>query len=153
MCNTASWILIYNVNQKSAGESWNFEKLSLVASFCPTEPSGPPAKVNVIFDMETNSIQVTWDLPELMERNGLITHYTVMYFTESEPGDDIEVETEETNKDILNPYPNTQYIFQVRASTTAGSGPYSTEVYILTPPERKCYLINRAIEGQFMKFL
>ncbi len=91
---------------------------------------------------DTNSIQVTWNEPEMLLRGGQITKYTVLYYTETNPQDDISEDTHDTELVVVNPYPVTQYIFQVRAYTTVGNGPYSTEVYVVTPPERKFSAIS-----------
>ncbi|XP_072021945.1 receptor-type tyrosine-protein phosphatase F-like isoform X2 [Amphiura filiformis] len=99
------------------------------------KPKGAPTNVMAKHETDTNSITVTWDQPELMERNGVITKYMVLYYTETNPGEDISEETTDTKLVVMNPYPVTQYIFQVRAYTAVGNGPYSTQVHIMTPPE------------------
>ena len=86
---------------------------------------------------EPNSIQVTWEKPEYLECNGEIIKYMVLYYTEENPGDDHPQETTDTKLVVVNPEPLTQYIFRVRAYTAVGNGPYSTEVFITTPPLRK----------------
>ena len=86
---------------------------------------------------DPNSILVTWEKPEYLERNGEIVKYMVLYYTAKNPGEDHPEETTETKLVVMNPLPVTQYIFQVRAYTKVGNGPYSTEVFVTTPPERK----------------
>ena len=93
------------------------------------EPTEAPF-VDVDPIVTSRSVNVTWDVIECIERNGIITNYTVV-FNELDgtaiPG---EVMGQSFTATELTPY--TSYTFQVAGVSINGAGPFSDVTTILT---------------------
>ena len=70
---------------------------------------------------------VTWDTIECIERNGIITNYTVVF--QEQDGADVTSNTTFIAEE-LTPYTN--YTFQVAGVNDAGMGPFTDEITVMT---------------------
>ena len=94
--------------------------------FCYLVPDGPP--LNVILSSPTStSINVKWDHPDPLLRNGIITKHQLNYTEASQPSNWIIVELNESTSYLIEGLKNfTQYYVSVRAGTQInGFGPFS----------------------------
>nr|XP_021139547.1 receptor-type tyrosine-protein phosphatase delta isoform X18 [Columba livia] len=94
-------------------------------------PSGFPQNLHSESSTST-SVQLTWQMPLLAERNGIITKYTILYR-------DINVAYQPVE---LGLKPDTTYDVKVRAHTSKGPGPYSPSVQFRTLPVDQVFAKN-----------
>lgn len=95
-------------------------------------PSGYPDN----FEAEATSSQsavISWDPPPTSEQNGVITGYTINV-TAVETGEMFQLFSEETSLNVDTLVPFTTYFCVIAASTSIGTGPFST-VFTLRTPE------------------
>ncbi|XP_055372235.1 tyrosine-protein phosphatase Lar isoform X2 [Condylostylus longicornis] len=93
-------------------------------------PSGPPANITKRFQTP-DIVCITWDLPKREERNGQIIRYDVRFHKKIDaPGPDRNTTAKKAV--FTNLEENTEYVFQVRAYTKQGSGPFSEKLIIET---------------------
>ena len=93
---------------------------------CYIVPNGPP--LNVILSSTTStSINVKWDHPHPLLRNGVITKYQLNYTEASQPLNWTIVELNESTSYLIKGLKNfTKYYVSVRAGTQiTGFGPFS----------------------------
>ena len=81
--------------------------------------------------MTSRSVNVTWNVIECIERNGIITNYTVVFQEQDTDGATIpgEVMGQSFTATELTPY--TSYTFQVAGVNSNGAGPFSDVTTIL----------------------
>ena len=93
-------------------------------------PTGVPQ--NVTYSVTSRSINITWDTIECIERNGMITDYTVIFGGAVIPG-----EVNETDRTFIASglTPHTNYTFQVAGVNINDTGPFSDSIIILTHEE------------------
>ena len=85
-------------------------------------PTGAPH--NVTPSMTSRSIMVTWDTIECIERNGIITGYTVVF--QKQGGANVTGNTVNRTFSAGGLTPGTSYTFQVAGVNDAGTGVSST---------------------------
>ncbi|NXF90943.1 PTPRD phosphatase, partial [Eubucco bourcierii] len=98
-------------------------------------PSGFPQNLHSESSTST-SVQLTWQMPLLAERNGIITKYTVLYRDINVAYQPVElpVVPADTTVTLSGLKPDTTYDVKVRAHTSKGPGPYSPSVQFRTLP-------------------
>ncbi|XP_074788744.1 receptor-type tyrosine-protein phosphatase delta isoform X14 [Athene noctua] len=98
-------------------------------------PSGFPQNLQSESSTST-SVQLTWQLPLLAERNGIITKYTILYRDINVAYQPVElpVVPADTTMTLSGLKPDTTYDVKVRAHTSKGPGPYSPSVQFRTLP-------------------
>ncbi|XP_058279998.1 receptor-type tyrosine-protein phosphatase delta isoform X9 [Hirundo rustica] len=98
-------------------------------------PSGFPQNLHSESSTST-SVQLTWQMPLLAERNGVITKYTVLYRDINVAYQPVElpVVPADTTMTLSGLKPDTTYDVKVRAHTSKGPGPYSPSVQFRTLP-------------------
>ena len=94
--------------------------------FCYIVPDGPPLNV-ILSSLTSTSINVKWDLPHPLLRNGIITKHQLNYTEVSQPSNWINVELNESTSYLIEGLRNfTQYYVSVKAGTQiTGFGPFS----------------------------
>ena len=80
------------------------------------------------------TIYVYWQLPEEIDRHGVITSYDIMYSTDGNEEIMMDVTTTSATLTDLLEYAN--YSISVRARTEVGEGPYSEPIIVLTDETR-----------------
>ena len=100
------------------------------------EPTGAPQNFSGKV-LSSTSVELSWEAPSIEESNGGIIRYTVRYYLEQDPGQEFINDTVDTKMTFIDLKPNTEYIFQVRAHTAVGAGPYGSSQIKNTPPPRK----------------
>ncbi|XP_041419921.1 receptor-type tyrosine-protein phosphatase S isoform X28 [Xenopus laevis] len=98
-------------------------------------PSGFPQSIHCDSTSST-SVLITWQHPNLEERNGLLTKYTLMYRDINLPHYPIEVPIvpADTTVTLTGLKPDTTYDVKLRAHTSKGPGPFSPSVQFRTLP-------------------
>ncbi|NWZ65715.1 PTPRD phosphatase, partial [Acrocephalus arundinaceus] len=98
-------------------------------------PSGFPQNLHSESSTST-SVQLTWQMPLLAERNGIITKYTILYRDINVAYQPVElpVVPADTSMTLSGLKPDTTYDVKVRAHTSKGPGPYSPSVQFRTLP-------------------
>ena len=94
-------------------------------------PQGAPQHFSAV-GLSENTVSLAWDLPAKELRNGEITMYELIYY---ELVDSINVEERNitgTQHEITNLNMNTDYIFQIKAYTEKGAGPWSNRLQYRT---------------------
>ena len=90
-------------------------------------PGGAPQNFTAI-GLSATSIKLQWDPPAKRHRNGEIVLYEIVYHQRVNPLEDFATNSSETNAVIEGLEVNTDYIFQLRAYTIKGSGPWSNKL-------------------------
>ncbi|NWX32886.1 PTPRD phosphatase, partial [Notiomystis cincta] len=98
-------------------------------------PSGFPQNLHSESSTST-SVQLTWQMPLLAERNGIITKYTILYRDINVAYQPVELPVfpADTTMTLSGLKPDTTYDVKVRAHTSKGPGPYSPSVQFRTLP-------------------
>ncbi|XP_030368033.1 receptor-type tyrosine-protein phosphatase delta isoform X28 [Strigops habroptila] len=98
-------------------------------------PSGFPQNLHSESSTST-SVQLTWQMPLLAERNGVITKYTILYRDINVAYQPVEllIVPADTTMTLSGLKPDTTYDVKVRAHTSKGPGPYSPSVQFRTLP-------------------
>ncbi|VDO83173.1 unnamed protein product [Schistosoma curassoni] len=99
-------------------------------SFFDLAPSDAPSNFRVIGGNQT-SVQLAWEAPRLLYRNGIIIKYQVRCYIvgEEETHDELKTLTEQTLE--LSNLPTATHACLVRAWTKAGPGPWSDRIQFL----------------------
>ncbi|XP_027736907.1 receptor-type tyrosine-protein phosphatase delta isoform X34 [Empidonax traillii] len=106
-------------------------------------PSGFPQNLHSESSTST-SVQLTWQMPLLAERNGIITKYTILYRDINVAYQPVEVPVvpADTTLTLSGLKPDTTYDVKVRAHTSKGPGPYSPSVQFRTLPVDQVFAKN-----------
>ena len=98
-------------------------------------PTGSPQ--NIVFSVTTRSTSVSWNEIECIERNGMITNYTVEFSSlgGSVIPDVLMVNERRFTASGLTPFTN--YTFQVAGVNSIGTGPFSDLITIQTVEDSK----------------
>ncbi|XP_009708556.1 PREDICTED: receptor-type tyrosine-protein phosphatase delta-like, partial [Cariama cristata] len=106
-------------------------------------PSGFPQNLHSESSTST-SVQLTWQMPLLAERNGIITKYTILYRDINLAHQPVElpVVPADTTMTLSGLKPDTTYDVKVRAHTSKGPGPYSPSVQFRTLPVDQVFAKN-----------
>ncbi|KAM4557200.1 receptor-type tyrosine-protein phosphatase F isoform 8-T10 [Fundulus diaphanus] len=108
-------------NRAGAGEAYVKE-----ISTPEDVPTGFPLNLKVT-GLTQSSTQLTWEPPNLKERNGKITHYVVVYKDINNQQDNTS-RTTDTHLTIEGLNPDTTYDIRVQAFTSKGPGPLSPSI-------------------------
>jgi netrin-G3 ligand len=73
-------------------------------------------------------VKLQWHPPEPKYQNGQIRTYEVTYFKWDESANHKNVNTTERFLNIENLQPDSNYVFQVKAFTSKGAGPWSNQL-------------------------
>ena len=113
ICRVTLWF-------RSVKDSDTVECLCLV-------PAGAPQNFTAI-GVSPTSIRLQWDPPARRLRNGEIVQYEIVYHQRSNPLDDFATNSTALTTVVDGLEVNTDYIFQLRAYTSRGSGPWSNKL-------------------------
>jgi len=105
---------------------------------CGAVPAGAPLNFTAI-GVSSTSVHLQWDQPARQHRNGEIVLYELLYHDRRNPADEWPTNTTETSIIIDGLQPTTNYIFQIRAYTGKGAGPWSNQLPFQTfAAQRAC---------------
>ncbi|CAH8629486.1 unnamed protein product [Schistosoma rodhaini] len=122
--------VIYEVSVAGVTENgYGRDAISRIAT-PESAPSDAPSNFRVVGGDQT-SVQLAWEPPRLLYRNGIITKYQVRCYIvgEEENHDELKTITEQTLK--LYNLPSATHACLVRAWTKAGPGPWSDRIQFL----------------------
>ncbi|KAL3869070.1 hypothetical protein ACJMK2_041796, partial [Sinanodonta woodiana] len=94
-------------------------------------PQGAPQNFSSVGLTET-SVRLSWDLPAPKLRNGKIVMYQIHYYTLSDQINVEEINITDVQYDLNDLQTNTDYIFQIKAYTAKGPGPWSSRLQYRT---------------------
>lgn len=94
-------------------------------------PRGAPQNFSAVGLSET-SVRLSWDLPAKKLRNGEIIMYQITYNKLAEPINVEDLNITETFVEISGLEMNTDYVFQIKAFTSRGAGPWSNKLHFRT---------------------
>jgi hypothetical protein len=97
----------------------------------PTVPGGAPVNFSAQ-GMSSTSVKLSWHEPEKAQRNGEITMYEISYYKTSDPTQTYDVNSTTLNKIIEGLDMNSDYLFQIKAYTSQGAGPWSARLPVRT---------------------
>ena len=115
--------------------------------FCYIVPDGPPLNITLSSPTST-SINVKWDHPDPLLRNGIITKHQLNYTEASQPSNWTIVELNESTSYLIEGLKIfTQYYVSVRAGTQInGFGPFSQPAIYRTLNDSKFhFLIEQSV--------
>ena len=118
----------------SVGKSEQIIKPIIIQFLLIVAPTGSPRDVTP--SMTSRSIMVTWDTIECIERNGIITGYTVVF--QEQGGADVPGDVVDMTFTAGDLTPYTSYLFQVAGVNDVGTGPF-TDIIIITTDEEGSY--------------
>jgi len=87
-------------------------------------PAGAPLNVSSA-NVTSSSLRLQWDPPARHHRNGVIVLYEVLYRLEDNYIDDWTTNTSVSWIVVEGLEPEQNYVFQIRAYTGQGGGPWS----------------------------
>ena len=116
-------------------------------------PGGSPENFTAI-GLTSTSVQLKWDAPARNLRHGDIVLYEVVYHRADNTLEDFAVNATDTSVIVEGLDVDTDYIFQLRAYTVKGSGPWTSRLpyktfanreYILVRLRGQCMAVNQSI--------
>ena len=105
-------------------------------------PTRPPRDVTP--STTSRSVSVSWSTIECIERNGVITNYTVVF---QEQGDAVIPNVMDRTFTASGLTPHTNYTFRVAGVNSNGTGPYTNINSILTEEDGMLYLRNASMKN------
>ena len=90
-------------------------------------PGGSPENFTAI-GLTATSVQLKWDAPAKKLRHGDIVLYEIIYHRADNTLEDFAVNSTDPSVIVDGLDADTDYIFQLRAYTTKGSGPWTIRV-------------------------
>ena len=105
-------------------------------------PAGAPLNFTAI-GVSSTSVRLQWDPPARQHRNGEIVLYELLYHDRRDPADDWPTNTTDTSIVIDGLQPTTNYIFQIRAYTGKGPGPWSNQLPFQTFAAQRTLFVYR----------
>ena len=105
-----------------------------------TVPGGAPQNFSAV-GMSSTSVKLTWDQPAKALRNGEIIMYEVIYHKVQDPIDTFDINTTDTQLLVEGLEMNQEYVFQVKAYTSQGPGPWSNRHPFRTFGQCKSWLL------------
>lgn len=84
----------------------------------------------------STSVTLSWEPPPLENQNGVIIGY-IIRITSANSGESQELQSTTATITISSLQPFTTYIIVVTAETSAGTGPYSSELMVTTQEDGK----------------
>ena len=103
------------------------EYLFYITSIAPT---GAPHGLS--YTLTTTSVNINWLEIDCIDRNGVITSYTVVFREQDGAVIPGEVDVIYRTFTASGLTPHTNYIFRVAGVNSNGTGPYSNEITVLT---------------------
>jgi len=97
-------------------------------------------------------VQLRWDPPARRHCNGQIVLYELLYHDLRSPADDWATNTTDTTIVVEGLRPTTDYVFHIRAYTSRGAGPWSSQLpFRTTSVQRECRrrILPRKSTGAF----
>ena len=94
------------------------------STYSPSAPSGPPTLLTRVA-ATPNSITVQWEEVDCLHRNGAITGYVVRAVRDGREEGTVRACGDDRQATVTGLTPSSQYIIQVAAVNSAGTGPYS----------------------------
>ncbi|XP_053394772.1 tyrosine-protein phosphatase Lar-like isoform X3 [Mercenaria mercenaria] len=94
-------------------------------------PQGAPQNFSAVGLTET-SVRLAWDLPANKLRNGEIVSYQLIYYQLADSINVEETNITGTQYDVTKLDMNTDYVFQIKAYTVKGAGPWSPRLQYRT---------------------
>ena len=113
---------------------------TVLNSICSTVPTGVPR--NVTYTVTSTSVNINWFQIDCIERNGVITNYTVVFQEQGGavvPGE-VNMDRMFTARRLT---PHTNYIFRVAGVNSNGTGPYSNDITVLTDGDGKNQMLYK----------
>jgi len=107
-------------------------------------PGGSPENFTAT-GVTSTSVRLRWDGPARSLRHGAIVLYEVLYHRADRPHDDFAVNSTETAVIVDGLDHEADYIFQLRAYTAKGSGPWTSRLPFKTFANRQ-YLPHQSVE-------
>ncbi|CAH8542393.1 unnamed protein product [Schistosoma turkestanicum] len=122
--------VIYEVSVAAITKNGYGQEIASQIAIPESAPSDAPSNFRVVGGNQT-SVQLAWEPPRLLYRNGIITKYQVRCYIvgEEENPDELKTLTEQTLK-LIN-LPTATHACLVRAWTKAGPGPWSDRIQII----------------------
>ena len=115
-------------------------------------PTGPPRDVTP--STTSRSVSVSWSTIECIERNGVITNYTVVFQEQGGAVIPGEVNVMDRTFTASGLTPHTTYTFRVAGVNSNGTGLYSMTIMILTDEDGTYAVFSIAILiSLYMQFL
>ena len=109
------------------------------------DPSSPPANVTAEVQSPT-FIEVRWEEVPLIDQNGIITDYEIVYEPDTFGGSPVRtsfnVSASSTGTTLSGLEEYVRYNITVRAFTSVGPGPYSTPLISVTDEDSKSIIIG-----------
>ena len=96
----------------------------------PIAPTGPSGDVTP--STTSRSVSVSWSTIDCIERNGVITNYTVVFQEQGGAVIPGEVNVMDRTFTASGLTPHTNYIFRVAGVNSNGTGPYSNDTMFTT---------------------
>ncbi|EDV21450.1 uncharacterized protein TRIADDRAFT_30409, partial [Trichoplax adhaerens] len=123
----------YNVTVKASTIiGFGPKSIGIITRTLQAVPSSPPTNVSII-PISARSISVSWQPPPISDQNGIITNYSISYYsTKRSHGGEMQVSSETASFVIRQLIPYTDYNITVKASTIIGFGPYSMGILTRT---------------------
>ena len=103
--------------------------------FCYTVPSGYPQNTEATA-VSSRMSTLSWDPPNYEDRNGVIIGY-VINVTNTRRSETLQYTSNTTALTLSTLSPYTTYYYIVAARTSAGTGPFSAVITLLTPQDGK----------------
>jgi len=107
-------------------------------------PGGSPENFTAT-GVTSKSVQLRWDGPAKKLRHGDIVLYEVVYHRADRPSDDFVVNSTDTTLIVDGLDVGADYIFQLRAYTAKGSGPWTSRLPFKTFANRQYYLPRQSV--------
>ena len=128
-----------NFTTLSAGKLTIVIYMPIICTIAPTR-----SPHNLTYSVTSGSIIITWDTIECIERNGVITDYTVVFQEQGGAVIPGEVNVMDRTFTASGLTPHTNYTFRVAGVNINGTctGPFSDSVIILTHEEGIVLLAN-----------
>ena len=108
--------------------------------FVATAPTGVPR--DLTYSVTSTTVNLNWRQIDCIERNGVITNYTVVFQDKGGvviPGE-VNVIGQTFTASGLTPHTN--YSFRVAGVNSNGTGPYSNDITVLTDEDGILYNTN-----------
>ena len=92
------------------------------------------------YTVTSTSVVINWLEIDCIERNGVITDYTVVFQEQGGAVIPGEVNVMDRTFTTSGLTPHTNYIFRVAGVNSNGTGPYSNDIIALTDEDGKIYI-------------
>jgi len=115
---------------------WEIKMLACLMFPCAV-PGGSPENFTAI-GLTSTSVQLKWNAPAKKLRHGDIVLYEVIYHRADNTLEDFAVNATDTSVIVDGLDIDTDYIFQLRAYTVKGSGPWTSRLPSKTFANRQC---------------